>query len=83
MIYYVSADAPRGGDGSERAPFRTIQQAADLALPGDEVRVLPGLYREYVNPIHAGIGDARITYRSVEKGAAVITGAEPWKQWKG
>ena len=82
MIYYVSASAPRGGDGSERAPFQTIQAAAELARPGDEVRVLPGLYREYVNPIHAGTEDARITYRSVEPRKAVITGAESVKTWQ-
>lgn len=82
MIYYVSAKAAAPGDGSQASPFKTIQQAADVAMPGDEVRVLPGVYRERVNPIHAGTEDARIVYRSVEPGGAVITGAEPVQNWE-
>ena len=46
MIHYVSAAARHWGDGTERRPFQTIQEAAAIALPGDEVRVLPGVYRE-------------------------------------
>ena len=86
MIYHVSANAPRGGDGSANAPFQTIQAAADIARPGDEVRVQPGLYREYVDPIYAGTEDARITDVSTEPLAAVISGAEriqTWKPYKG
>ena len=86
MIYHVSANAPRGGDGSANAPFQTIQAAADIARPGDEVRVQPGLYREYVDPIYAGTEDARIAYVSTEPLGAVISGAEriqTWKPYKG
>ncbi len=81
MVFYVDAKAPSAGCGTAAHPFRTIQAAAAIARPGDEVRVLPGVYREAVSPAYAGTPEARITYRSVEKGAAVITGAEPWKQW--
>lgn len=80
MIYYVNASASRG-DGTLKNPFPTIQQAADIAMPGDEVVVLPGVYREAVNPVHAGTPDARITYRAAEKGKAVITGAERVAGW--
>ena len=82
MIYYVSASAIRGGDGSTQRPFQKIQDAASVAMPGDEVRVLPGLYREYVDPIHAGTEENRIVYRSVEPLKAVITGAERVATWK-
>ena len=44
--------------------------------------MLPGVYRESVNPKHGGTEDARIVYRSSEKGAAVITGAEPVTGWE-
>ncbi len=81
MKYYVSA-AARQGVGTKEAPFPTIQQAADAAMPGDEVIVLPGVYRESVNPKHGGTEEARIVYRSSEKGAAVITGAEPVTGWE-
>ena len=82
MKYYVNIHAPLHGCGTEAAPFRTIQEAAAIAKPGDEVLVAPGIYREYVNPIHAGTEEARITYRSPEPLGAVITGAEPVKSWE-
>ena len=40
MIYYVAADAPRGGDGSEKRPFQKINDAAKIARAGDQVLVL-------------------------------------------
>ena len=82
MIYYVNAKAATPGDGSRERPFAAIQQAAAIARPGDEVLVLPGVYREAVNPVYGGTPEARITYRSVEKGGAVITGAEPLTGWE-
>lgn len=82
MIYYVSASVHRTGNGSKEAPFKTISEAAKIALPGDEVIVAPGIYREYVDPQNAGEPDARITYRSELPLGAVITGAEPAKGWE-
>ena len=82
MKYYVDAAAWRGGDGSESRPFTTISEAARLAQPGDEVLVYPGVYRENVDPQNAGTPEARITYRSVQPLGAVITGAEPVKNWR-
>lgn len=82
MIIYVDKRAVRSGNGSSEYPFQTISEAAAAARPGDEVIVAPGVYREYVNPVNAGTEEARITYRSAEKGAAVITGAEIVKNWK-
>ena len=81
MQYYVDANAARSGMGSREYPFKRIQEAANVAMPGDEVLVAPGVYREHVNPIHAGAPDARITYRSIEPLGAVITGAESVKGW--
>ena len=83
MKIYVSASVKRSGDGSQAAPYQTIQEAAQVAVAGDEVIVLPGVYREWVNPQNGGESDAcRITYRSQVPGAAVITGAEPVKTWQ-
>ena len=82
MKFYVNANAPKDGNGSQANPFRTINEAAKLAQPGDEVLVAPGIYREYVDPINAGTEDARITYTSTTPLGAVITGAEEVKNWK-
>ena len=82
MTIYVNANAARGGSGTAAAPFRTINDAAKIARPGDEVLVAPGVYREYVDPVNPGTDDARITYRSEVPLAAVITGAEELKHWE-
>ncbi len=82
MIYYVDIKAGRDGNGSKEMPFRRINDAANVAMPGDEVLVAPGVYREYVNPVHAGTEEARITYRSTVMKGAVITGAETVTGWK-
>lgn len=81
MIYYVDAKAFRNGDGSKERPFKWINDAARVAQPGDEVLVAPGIYREYVNPIHPGTEEQRITYRSLTPKGAHITGAEELTGW--
>lgn len=48
--YYVSTTGSDDtGDGSEAAPFETIQYAISLCIDGDTVMVLPGIYTELVN----------------------------------
>ncbi len=81
MKRYVDADALPGGDGTREHPFKTIQEAADIAVAGDEVLVLPGIYRENVNPKNGGTEQAPVVYRSTEPLGAVITGADPLKGW--
>lgn len=81
MKIYVNGKAGHDGNGTEQMPFRHINDAAKIAQPGDEVLVAPGIYREYVDPVHAGTEENRITYRSVEPLGAVITGAERIQTW--
>ncbi len=78
---YVDVNAPKDGNGGKESPFKRINEAAQVAQPGDEVIVAPGVYREYVNPKNAGEPDARIVYRSSEPLGAVITGGEEVKNW--
>ena len=75
MIYYVNARAERDGNGSKQRPFKHIDDAARIAVAGDEIIVAPGVYREKVTPRNAGREDARIVYRSEKPLGAVITGA--------
>ncbi len=81
MIWYVDTKAFRNGDGTQARPFRCINDAAKVAMPGDEVLVAPGVYREHVIPRHSGTETQRITYRSQVPGAAMITGAEAVTGW--
>ena len=80
-LYYVDANAPRCGSGTKERPFRYISDAAKAALPGDEVIVLPGIYREKVTPCNAGTKEQPVVYRSSEPLGAVITGAEVLGGW--
>ena len=86
MILYVNANASRDGNGSRAMPFKHIDDAARVAVAGDEILVTPGVYREKVTPRNGGTADKRIVYRSEEPLGAVITGAElltGWKPFKG
>ena len=82
MIRYVDCQALRFGDGSAQRPFKTISQAAAVAMPGDEVVVAPGIYREDVSPRNAGTARNPIVYRSAVPRGAVITGAERMDTWE-
>ncbi len=82
MNIYVDINGCKGGDGTKRNPFLHINDAAQIARPGDEIIVAPGVYREYVDPKNAGLENARIVYRSEVPLGAVITGAETAKRWE-
>ena len=82
MLIYVSAKTAPGGNGTSSRPFRTISEAASTASPGDQILVGPGIYREQVIPPIGGTEDKPIVYRSVSKGAAVITGSDRIRGWE-
>lgn len=82
MILYVDSNATKDGNGSRQSPFKRINDAAQVARPGDEVVVAAGIYREHVQPRYAGIEDNRIVYRSEEPLGAHITGAETPDKWE-
>ena len=82
MKYYVDANTKTKGDGTKEKPFKKIQEAAKIAVAGDEVLVNPGVYREWVNPKNAGTEKKRIKYKSVKDKSAVITGSEVIKSWE-
>lgn len=82
MVYYVDCTAAASGMGTRERPFLTISDAARRAQPGDTVLVMPGIYREWVDPSCSGTPERPIIYRSVVPLGAVITGAEKVDSWK-
>ena len=53
MFYYVSQKNAGLGDGSRENPFRTIGQAADVAMPGDTIVIGGGTYAKSLKNIIA------------------------------
>lgn len=88
--YHVTPQGSDAATGTALQPLRTINRAAQLALPGDTVTVHNGVYREWVNPLNGGESDdKRILYRVAPrekaelKGSEVVTGWKPDKRGKG
>ncbi|PJM77857.1 right-handed parallel beta-helix repeat-containing protein [Bifidobacterium felsineum] len=79
---HVRAQVSQDGDGSLERPFSSIQQAADIALPGDRVIVHDGVYREWVAPKNGGADiHSRIVYEAAEGEHPVIKGSEIIDAW--
>ncbi|TAH03613.1 MAG: T9SS C-terminal target domain-containing protein [Sphingobacteriales bacterium] len=74
--FFVSAANTQLGDGSLANPFKTIQQAADVAQPGDVVNIRTGIYREEVKMATDGV-----TYQSYLNESVTINGTEMLKNW--
>jgi hypothetical protein len=79
---HVATAGPDHADGSKDQPFRTINEAAALAQPGDTVVVHGGEYREWVRPRRGGLSDQRrITYTAAPGEHVVIKGSERVTGW--
>ncbi|MCC5848339.1 MAG: right-handed parallel beta-helix repeat-containing protein [Verrucomicrobia bacterium] len=83
-ILRVSASAPEENPvaGASDGPvFSSIQAAAEVAEPGDVIRIRAGIYREWVRPRRGGTEDAPVVYQA-EAGARVsIRGSEQITGW--
>jgi hypothetical protein len=75
-FYYISPSGSDSNSGSESEPFRTIQKAADVVNPGDTVIVRDGTYYESVSLNSSGTFSSWITFKSENKGGAIIDGAD-------
>ncbi|AIE74680.1 MULTISPECIES: hypothetical protein [unclassified Synechocystis] len=75
---YVS---PQGKDwylgGSSQTAVRTIQRAANLTAPGEEIIILPGIYREELRIRRGGRPNRPITFRAEQPGTVTITNQAP------
>ena len=75
-------DANNGDDNNDgltsASAFRTVQKAGDLAGPGTTVHILPGIYRETVEPVLNGsLGEPVQYIAEYGSGTVSIRGSEP------
>ncbi|WFB36699.1 right-handed parallel beta-helix repeat-containing protein [Kiritimatiellota bacterium B12222] len=69
--------------GSHEAPYRSISAAAQVAQPGDTIRVHEGIYRERIDPPRGGRSDSeRITYEAAPGENVEIRGSEVVSGWE-
>jgi len=80
--FHVAPGGNDAGPGTQAAPLRTIQRAADLAQPGDTITVHRGVYRERISPPRSGRSDEeRIVYQAAAGEKVVIKGSERVTNW--
>ncbi len=80
--YHVAPSGNDRDDGAPSRPLRTISAAAALAMPGEVITVLEGVYRERVAPPRGGNSDVeRIVYQAAPGERAEISGAEAVSGW--
>src|SRR5688572_2350141 len=70
--WHVAAGA--SGNGTLSAPFGRVQDALNIAQPGDVVTVGPGTYAETLSSVRSGTAQAAITLRARDaRGSAIVT----------
>ena len=74
--FYVATTGNDSNKGTQAAPWRTIQHAADTARAGSNVNVRSGIYEELVSINASGNAtDGFITFRSYPGETAVLEAA--------
>jgi hypothetical protein len=72
-VFYVSTAGSDSNPGTQSAPWRTVQHAADVARAGSTVDVRSGVYEELVNIKASGnASDGFITIRSYPGETAIL-----------
>lgn len=61
-VRYVSTNGADSATGTEDFPFRTIQKAADVSVPGDRIIVTQGVYNEFLTIKNSGTFHAPIVF---------------------
>jgi hypothetical protein len=76
--HYVSNEGLDANPGTAQLPFKTIQRAANVTIPGDIVHVSEGVYRERVAPPRGGTAHSEIVYRGEPGKKVIIKGSDVW-----
>lgn len=80
--YFVEMGGNDLNSGSRMQPFRSIQRAAGIMLPGDVCTVSRGLYRETVRPAVSGKPDRMIRFQAAPGESVTIAGGDEVVRWQ-
>jgi hypothetical protein len=78
--FYVATDGSDSNAGGIGQPFRTIQRAAQVMVPGDVCVIRGGTYREMVTP-SSGTAAQPIVYRAYPGETVTISGCDLVTGW--
>ena len=73
--YFVDQNHPSASDnnpGTEESPFKTINKAAQVLIPGERVVIASGVYRELIRPDQGGVSPTKMISYEAALGARVI-----------
>jgi len=79
--YFVEKGGNDDNPGTRMQPFRTVQKAAGLMLPGDVCTISRGVYRETVRPAVSGKPDKWIYFQAAPGETVTIGGADEGFSW--
>ncbi len=74
--YFVAITGSDENPGTEDKPFRTIQKAADIMVPGDICIIREGTYRESVRQYNSGDPGKPISFVSYPGEKVTVSGAQ-------
>jgi len=72
VVDTANATARDTNPGTESSPWKTIQKAADTVLPGDLVRVKPGIYNERIQVNQGGVEGHPVVFISDTRRGAFV-----------
>ena len=78
---YVNGNAANGGNGSQAAPYKTISAAMRNLVPGDDVIIAPGVYREQIVVPALPVGGAPTRIRAQTPGTVTVKGSDVVSGW--
>jgi len=73
--YYVATSGSDNAAGSQAAPWKTVQKAANTAAAGDTVIVGDGTYKESVTFSRSGTSSSPITFKKAVGATPIVDGA--------
>lgn len=83
--YFVATTGSDANAGTQSAPFKTIQAAADRMVAGDTCYIRAGTYRETAIPTNSGSAGAPITFAAYGNEKVVVSGTDvilgPWNAY--